>query len=119
MVRCYPVAGYGNRPEDASMLLGAIFDRFVAKSPVSVMVQGSVEFALNASQLDALFERHAADQYTRSLLFSSVVDLLTQVVCGVRRSVHAAFQACDEPPGVSLTSVYNKLNGVEPAVAAQ
>jgi hypothetical protein len=101
------------------MLLGAIFDRFVAKSPVSVMVQGSLEFALHASQLDALFEQHATDQYTRSLLFSSVVDLLTQVVCGVRKSVHAAFQACDEPLPVSLTSVYNKLNGVEPAVAAQ
>jgi len=101
------------------MLLGAVFDRFAAKSPVSVMVQGALEFALNASQLDALFERHADDQYTRSLLFSSVVDLLTQVVCGVRKSVHAAFQACDEPVGVSLTSVYNKLNGVEPAVAAE
>src|SRR5260370_37626067 len=83
------------------------------------MVQGAVEFALNASQLDALFEQHATDQYTRSLLFSSIVDLLTQVVCGVRNSVHAAFQACDEPLGVSLTSVYNKLNGIEPAVAAQ
>ncbi len=77
MVRCYPTVGYGNCPEGATTLLGAIFDRFVARSPVSVMVQGAVEFALNASQLDALFEQHATDQYTRSLLFSSIVDLLT------------------------------------------
>jgi hypothetical protein len=101
------------------MLLGAIFDRFAAKSPVSVMVQGSLEFALHASKLDAIFDQHALNQYTRTLLFSSAVDLLTQVVCGVHQSVHSAFQACDEPLGVSITSVYNKLQGVEPAVAAE
>jgi hypothetical protein len=101
------------------MLLGAIFDRFAARSPVSVMAQGSLEFALHGSRLDALFDQHALNQYTRTLLFSSAVDLLTQVVCGVHQSVHSAFQACDEPLGVSITSVYNKLQGVEPDVAAQ
>jgi Transposase DDE domain len=100
-------------------MLGAIFERFAAKSPVSVMVQGSIEFALNASQLDDLFARQAQSQYTRSLFFSTVVDLLTQVVCGCRKSLHAAYQACDEPLPVSLTSVYNKLKGVEPAVARE
>src|SRR4051794_17620315 len=101
------------------MLLGAVFERFVAKSPVSVMVQGALEHALNAAQLDELFERHAREQYTRELLFSTAVDLLTQAVCGVRKSVHAAYQAAEEPIGVSLTSVYNKLQGVEPAVSAE
>lgn len=100
-------------------MLGAIFDRFAAKSPVSVMVQGSIEFALNASQLDDLFATHADQQYTRSLFFSTVVDLLTQVVCGCKKSLHAAFQACEESLPVSLTSVYNKLRGIEPAVACE
>lgn len=100
-------------------MLGAIFERFAAKSPVSVMVQGTLEYALNASQLDALFQRHAQHQYTRSLFFSTVVDLLTQVVCGVRSSLHAAYQAAADPIGVSLTSVYNKVNGLEPAVATE
>lgn len=100
-------------------MLGAIFDRFAAKSPVSVMVQGSIEFALNASQLDDLFARSADQQYTRSLFFSTVVDLLTQVVCGCKKSLHAAYQACEESLPVSLTSVYNKLRGVEPAVARE
>ncbi|MFO0842100.1 MAG: transposase [Gemmataceae bacterium] len=101
------------------MLLGTVFERFAAKSPVSVMVQATLERALTASQLDSLFEAHATGQYTRELLFSTVVDLLSQVVCGVNKSVHAAFQAAEEPIPVSLTSVYNKLNGVEPPVAAE
>lgn len=100
-------------------MLGAIFERFAAKSPVSVMAQGAIEFALNASRLDDLFARHADRQYTRCLFFSSVVDLLTQVVCGARKSLHAAYQACDEPLPVSLTSVYNKLAGIEPAVSRE
>lgn len=101
------------------MLLGSVFDRFVAKSPVSVMVQATLEHALTATQLDALFERQAQAQYTRTLLFSTAVDLLTQVVCGVRNSVHAAYQAADEAIPVSLTSVYDKLHGIEPAVSAE
>jgi hypothetical protein len=101
------------------MLLGTVFERFAAKSPISVMVQATLERALTASQLDSLFEAHATGQYTRELLFSTVVDLLSQVVCGVNKSVHAAFQACEESIPVSLTSVYNKLNGVEPPVAAE
>jgi hypothetical protein len=30
---------------------------------------------------------------TRELLFSSVVELMSLVVCGVRKGVHAAYQA--------------------------
>ncbi|HKB36121.1 MAG TPA: IS4 family transposase [Gemmataceae bacterium] len=101
------------------MLLGPVFARFAAKSPISVTVQGTLEYALTASQLDSLFEAHTQGQYTRTLLFSTVVDLLSQVVCGVRKSVHAAFQAADDSIPVSLTSVYNKLNGIEPQVAAE
>lgn len=101
------------------MLLGTVFERFAAESPISVMAQGTLEHALAASELDALFEAHTQGQYTRELLFSTVVDLLSQVVCGVNKSVHAAFQASEESIPVSLTSVYNKLNGIEPAVAAE
>jgi hypothetical protein len=44
--------------------------------------------------------------------------LLSQVVCGSRKSVHAAYQADAESIGVSITSVYNKLNGLETQTAA-
>ena len=95
-------------------MLGEVFARFVEKSPVSVMVRGLLERVLNPEKLDALFYRTAHKQYTRELLFSTVFDLLCHVVCGLRPSVHAAYQRSDPAIGVSITSVYNKLNGIEP-----
>jgi IS4 transposase len=99
-------------------MLGKVFQRFVQKSPVSVMVGGILERVLNPGRLDELFDCVAERQYTRELLFSTVFDLLSQVVCGVRPSLHAAYQASVAEISVSLTSVYNKLNGVEPETAA-
>ncbi len=99
-------------------MLGKVFQRFVEKSPVSVMVGGLLERVLNPGKLDEVFDCVAERQYTRELLFSTVFDLLSQVVCGVRPSLHAAYQASVAEISVSITSVYNKLNGVEPETAA-
>jgi len=35
---------------------------------------------------------------------------MSLVVCGIRPSVHAAYQASAEEIGVSVTSVYNKIS---------
>src|SRR5215213_4850495 len=101
------------------MLLGPMFERFVEKSPVSVMVEGVLRNALPATLLDDLFTRTAQRQYTHELLFSSMVDLMGQVVCGARKSVCAAYQAGVADIAVSLTALYNKLNGVEAQVSAE
>lgn len=97
------------------MLMSKIFDRFVEKTPVTVMARAAMEHALAPEALDALFVEHADKQYTRELLFSSVVDLMGVVVTKVAPTVHAAFQAAEKLP-VSITSVYNKLNNLEPGV---
>ena len=99
-------------------MLGKIFQRFVEKSPISVMARGLLERVLNSNRVDELFERVADRQYTRDLLFSMVFDLMSRVVCGSHKSVHAAYQASVEEIGVSVTSVYNKLNGVETQTSA-
>lgn len=101
------------------MLLGPLFDRFVSQTPVSVMVRGTLEYALQPQPLDDLFRRTAQHQYTRDLLFSSVVDLVGLVVSGTHASVHAAYQASPQAIAVSLTSVYNKLNGLETVLSAE
>lgn len=101
------------------MLLGQVFERFVKESPVSVMIRGLLEKALSPQILDELFERSAKTQYTRELLFSTVVNLMSLVVCGVHPSVHAAHQASSEEIGVSVTSVYNKINGIEPSICRE
>ena len=48
-------------------MLGKVFARFVEKSPLSVMVRGTLERVLGADQLDAWFARTAQKQYTRPL----------------------------------------------------
>jgi IS4 transposase len=99
-------------------MLGKVFQRFVEKSPVAVMVGSVLERVLNPELLNELFDCTAERQYTRDLLFSTVFDLMSQVVCGQHPSLHAAYQASLQEISVSLTAVYNKLNGLEPAIPA-
>lgn len=90
-----------------------IFERFVKKAPVAVMTRASLEFALEASAVDAVFRKHSEWQYERELLFSTMVDLAAAVVCGTHPSVNAAYRAMREQIPVSLTAVYDKLSGIE------
>jgi len=99
--------------------LGEVFERFVEKSPISVMVRASLERVLGADRLDLWFEHTAQKQYTRELLFSSVYDLMNQVVFCVQPSVRAAYQAQQDDVGASIVSVYNKLNHLETHTAAE
>src|SRR4051812_44964339 len=101
------------------MILPGVFERFAEKTPVPVMARAAIEYALSDSALDHLFERHASEQYTRTLLFSTVFDLMSLVVTGSFKSLSAAYQDREESIPVSLTSVYNKLQGVEPEVSAR
>jgi len=100
-------------------MLNPIFEKFVKKSPVSVIARGMMERLLNPEQLDQWFDETAQKQYTKDLLFSSVFDIMSQVVSGSRRTVHAAHQASKEEIGVSVASVYNKLNGIEVNTSAE
>jgi len=98
--------------------LKEVLARFIERSPVTVMTQAAMEYALAAEPLDKLFVATAQRQYTRQLLFSTLVDLMSTVVCGLRPSIHAAYQAIQERIPASLAAVYEKLDGVEPQVSA-
>ena len=100
-------------------MLGKVFARFVEKSPISVMVRGTLERVLGAEQLDTWFARTAQKQYTRTVLFSTVYDILSQVVLRIKPSVRAAYRDHEDTVGASLISVYNKLNGVETHTSAE
>src|SRR5205809_3008832 len=105
-------------PREA-MLLGKIFERYTEKTPFAVMSRSLLERTLPPEALDALFEDKADSQYTRELTFSSVVDLMGQVVTSAFPSVRAAYLDKSFDISVSLTSLYNKLQGIEPGVAAR
>ncbi len=99
-------------------MLSTIFERFVEESPISVMVRGLMERVFAAEKINQIFETHAKIQYTKELLFSSLVDMMSLVVCGIYPSVNAAYRAKARQLNVSRTAVYDKLNGVEPGVSA-
>jgi hypothetical protein len=100
------------------MYLEAVFARFAQKSPVTIMTRALMENALAPGDLDELFAKHAVTQYERTLLFSSVVNLMGLVVCKVQPAVSAAYRAVKDTLPVSMTALYDKINGVEPEVSA-
>lgn len=100
------------------MYLEAVFERFAQKSPVTVMTRALMENALAPKVIDEMFLDNATHQYEKKLLFSSVVDLMGMVVCKVQPAVSAAYRAVKDTLPVSLTAVYDKINGIESDVAA-
>src|SRR5712691_2825507 len=100
-------------------MLGKVFARFVEKSPISVMVRGTLERVLGADQLDTWFARTAQKQYTRTVLFSTVYDVLSQVVFRIKPSVRAASRDQADKVGASLISLSNTLNGVATPTSAE
>lgn len=100
------------------MLLGKIFERFANGSPITVMLRGTLEYALQPELLNQLFVGTARHHYTHKLLFSTLVDLTSLVVCRIHPSHHAAYQADPAQVGTSLRALYDKLEHTEPAVSA-
>lgn len=98
-------------------MLSPLFERFVEKSPVSVMMRGLMERVFAPTTLNELFEATARVQYTKELLFSDLVELMVPVVCGLQPSVRASYQEQAEVMPASLSAVYSKLNGIELAVS--
>ena len=72
------------------MVLSKVFEKFAEGSPISVMARALMERALEPKALDALFRERAKRQYEKRLLFSSLVELMALVVCGMHRSVRGS-----------------------------
>lgn len=95
------------------MVMDAVVERCVEQSPVTVMARLALQRALEPAWIDELFERERGTQYTRELLFSTTVDLMSVVALGLRPSVHAAARACMDLP-VSVQALYDKIKGTAP-----
>ncbi len=98
-------------------MVAEIFQRFVQESPVAVMVRATLENAFAAPALDELFAQTAEQQYTRTLLFSTAVEVMTTVVLRQEKSLHAAFQQRREQLAVGISSLYEKLARMETGVS--
>jgi hypothetical protein len=95
------------------MLFDPLFERFAAGTPLTVMTRALLENTLQAEPLDDLFERLAEKQYTRELLFSTVVATMTLVACRLYKSPRSVYTQHKELFGVTLKCFYEKLQGIE------
>ena len=98
------------------MLHQEAFDRLSVKYPEAVMVRATLENALPPTFVDDIFSQHAGRRNSRKLLFSTVVALLSLVVCRVRNSVHASYQLMENELCVGVKAVYNRLNSLPVAL---
>jgi hypothetical protein len=92
-------------------MFGEILQVFAEKTPVAVMVHGLLQRFLNPDKINKWFGAISEVQYTRKILFSSVLEIMLQVVCKIRSNVHAAY--LDSDIEASRIALYGKLQNIE------
>lgn len=97
------------------MVMDALISRCAENSPVTVMARLALQYALEPTWIDKLFEREGGTQYKRELLFSTTVELMSVVAAGLRPSLHAAARDCPEL-SVSVQALYDKVKRTEPSL---
>lgn len=100
------------------MMLGECFEKFLERSPVSVMVRGTLERVFDPEKLERVFSDNALLQYTRELSFAQCVGLMSDVVFRIVPSVGAWYKAHQDEVSVTRQAVYDKLKHLELPTAA-
>jgi len=100
------------------MILGECFEKFIERSPVSIMVRGTLERVFDPEKLERVFADNALRQYTRELTFAQCVGLMSDVVFRIAPSVGAWYKAHGAELTVTRQAVYDKLKRVELPIAA-
>lgn len=96
------------------MMMPEALRGFAQEAPIALMARASLERILTPAKLDEWFDGVAQRQYTRELMFSTVFEVMSLVACKVFPTIHGAYQRLGGKVGVSITSLYNKLNAMEP-----
>ena len=95
-----------------------VIERFSEEAPAAMLFRGLFARVFSDERMNQIFRDHKERQVESDVVFSSLMHLLAPVVSGGKPSVHAAYQEQEEQLGVSKQAVYDKLQGVEPAVSA-
>jgi hypothetical protein len=98
------------------LILPAILNPFVEGAAAAVMTRIALDWIIDGTPLDELFDDVADAQYTRELTLTHFVQVMLDVVSGHRPSPRAAYLRRDLPRIASLSAFYRKLNRMEPAV---
>jgi hypothetical protein len=91
---------------------------FACKAPMAAGARAVFEHLFRADSLNAWFRDRAFSQYERELTFSALVELMAAVTFRRQASIRKAYLAAPNSWAVSLSAVYQKLQGVEPNLCA-
>jgi hypothetical protein len=108
--------GFDSLAKEAPLILPAILNPCVEGAPAAVMTRIALDWIIDGTPLDQLFDEVADAQYTRELTLAHFVQVMLDVVSGYRPSPRAAYLRRDLPRIASLSAFYRKLNRMELAV---
>lgn len=94
----------------------AMLDRFIEKHPLAVMTR-CIAGALNAKELDEVFEQHRGRQYDDTIKFSAIALSMADIVLGTVKNRNQAYNKHKQQIDASKTAYYGKLNRTEPSVS--
>lgn len=99
-------------------MLGSVFKKFVEASPVSVMVQGTLERIFDPTKVQQVFDDNAVRQDTKELTFDQCLGIMSDVVFQVTPSVGAWYKHHGDTLDVTRQAVYDKLKHLELPISA-
>jgi hypothetical protein len=116
-----PAAGLDLLDPDPPLIaaLPAILNPCIERSPATVMTRIALDWIIQGTPFDQLFERSAAGQYTREFTLEHLVLVMLDVVSGFHPSTRSAFRDRQLELVASLSAFYGKLNRLNPAITAE
>jgi hypothetical protein len=93
------------------LVLPAILNPYIQEAPAAVMTRIALDWIIDGTPLDELFDEVAGDQYTRELTLTHFVQVMLDVASGFRPSPRAAYMRRDLQLVASLSAFYRKLRG--------
>ena len=97
-------------------MIDQLIRKMAQKAPAATMFRALFERVFSEDSLEQIFRDHRQAQLESTILFSHLVGMLTGVVTGASKSVHASHQASEYP--YSRQALYDKLRGVESPVSS-
>ena len=101
------------------MILPAILNPFVKDAPAAVITRITLDWILDGTPLDDLFDEVAEGQYTRELTLTHLVQVMLDVATGNSPSPRSAYLRRDLELVASLSAFYRKLARMELAIPEQ
>jgi hypothetical protein len=95
------------------MVLPAILNPFVEGAPAAVMTRIALDWIIDGTPLDQLFQEVAEGQYEREFALSHFVQVMLDVACGFRPTPRAAFLRRELQRVASISAFYRKLGRME------